>query len=240
MKMNWRHWHAWLSVILSLPLFLVGVTAVLLAHHKALGLNAVDLNVGWLPGYRSVRLSPPEIKASLLAVDGRHFLGTKAGLFVLERGQLTSVPAFRGIEVRSLAEHGSLLLVGGANGVWQHEAGAWRQLYPSTVHSVQISSGGIIQIATTAKGLLISHDGGQTWSPHRLSINALQQLPPEALKTNFALGKLVMDLHTGKALLGRWEWLWIDALGALLVFLCLTGVYLWWKGQKRLAELGGE
>lgn len=133
MKLNWCHWHAWLSVILSLPLFLAGVTAVLIAHHKTLGLNAVALDAAWLPGYRSVRLSPPEIKASLLAADGRHFLGTKAGLFVLERGRLTAAPAFLGVEVRSLAEQGSLLLAGGASGVWKHESGAWRQLYPAAV-----------------------------------------------------------------------------------------------------------
>jgi hypothetical protein len=42
-----------------------------------------------------------------------------------------------------------------------------------------------------------------------------------------------MDLHTGKALLGKHaEWLWIDLVGGALLFLSLTGVYLWWRGRR--------
>jgi hypothetical protein len=46
-------------------------------------------------------------------------------------------------------------------------------------------------------------------------------------------------LHTGKAFFGKEsEWIWIDILGAILVFLGGTGLYLWWRSQTRRCEAG--
>jgi hypothetical protein len=49
------------------------------------------------------------------------------------------------------------------------------------------------------------------------------------------LARVIRDLHTGEALLGHdAEWIWNDIVGGTMTFLALTGVYLWWKGQRRL------
>ena len=85
MKMNLkaRDWHNWVSVILLLPMLLVGLTAVFLAHKKELGLNELDVTayVSWLPGYGDGALArgAPEVRAFLLAPDGRTYVGTQRG-----------------------------------------------------------------------------------------------------------------------------------------------------------------
>jgi hypothetical protein len=55
-----------------------------------------------------------------------------------------------------------------------------------------------------------------------------------AATERLTLGKLVTDLHTGKAFFGKeHEWIWIDILGAIWVFLGGTGLYLWWRSQTK-------
>jgi hypothetical protein len=236
MKIDWRSWHAWLSVILSLPVFLVGLTAVLIAHHKVLGLDAIPVEVGWL---RDGRNAAPEIKASLVAADGKQYLGTKGGLFVLDGSQALVVKVLVGSEVRSLTESGAMILAGGSRGVWLKDGDIWRCIHAGAVHSVQASAGGDIYVATPLEGLLVSRDGGNSWTPDRSAADALARLSLASSREDYSLGKLVMDVHNGKAFFGkRWDWLWIDGLGLLMVFLSLTGVYLWWKGQKRRMGIG--
>ncbi len=49
------------------------------------------------------------------------------------------------------------------------------------------------------------------------------------------LARLIRDLHTGEAFLGRDnKWIWDDIVGGSMTFLALTGVYLWWNGQRKL------
>ena len=52
----------------------------------------------------------------------------------------------------------------------------------------------------------------------------------------YTLKNLIMDMHTGKAFLGKSaEWIWIDVLGIVLCLLSLTGVWVWWQGRRRAA-----
>ncbi|MDX8129400.1 PepSY domain-containing protein [Methylomonas sp. OY6] len=240
-KIDWRHWHAWLSVLLSIPAFLVGMTAILIAHNKTLGLNGVSVDVGWLPGLTPNAQAAPDIRSTLSLADGRRFIGGKAGLFVLENNKLTAVSELAGYEIRSLAANPNNVAAAGNRGVWLNSGGNWRQIYRQAAHSVQIGDDGIIRIATQNSGLLFSDNSGANWRPDAATLKAFEQLPAEALREDYSVGKLILDVHTGKAFLGKhWEWLWIDLLGGLLVFLCLSGVYLWWRGQQRKAALLGK
>jgi uncharacterized iron-regulated membrane protein len=55
-----------------------------------------------------------------------------------------------------------------------------------------------------------------------------------AVEERVTLGKLMLDLHTGKAFFGKEaEWIWIDLLGGVWVFLGFTGIYLWWRTQTK-------
>lgn len=236
MNINWRHWHAWLSIILSIPLFLVGVTAVLIAHHKTLGLK--DMPLPGLSGGPMQAAELPEIRASLSSRDGRRFLGGKSGLYVLQHGKIQAIAALAGSEIRSLSENQQLLVAAGVMGAWLLNGDTWQAIYRKPVHQAHIGADNSIFLATVEQGLLVSRDLGASWQADQPALAALQALPPAAARGNYSFNNLVMDVHTGKAFMGkRWEWLWIDSLGLLLVFLALSGVYLWWQGQKRQTAL---
>lgn len=236
MKINWRTWHAWLSVILSLPLFIIGVTALFIAHGKTLGLNRVDINAFWLPGYAmTASKREPVIVKAAFAADGVRYIGAKTGLFVLETGRAKAVEALRGADVRSIAGATGKLVVGAKTGVWLGGNNDWRRIHHIEVFTAGILPDGAIFAAPATGGLVVSRDEGRTWVNDATEIDALALLPAAGEDT-LTMNRLIMDLHTGKAFLGRhWQWLWIDMLGAIMIFLSLSGVYLWWMGQRRKA-----
>lgn len=236
MKINWRAWHAWLSVILSLPLFIVGVTALFFAHGKTLGLNKMDIDALWLPGYAmAVSKGEPVVVKAALAADGVWYVGGKTGLFILRAGRAEAVEALRGADVRSIAGAADKLVVGAKTGVWLGGGNDWRRIHDTEVFTAGTLPDGAIFAAPATGGLVVSRDGGRTWLNDAAAIDALTLLPA-AREETLTMNRLIMDLHTGKAFLGKhWEWLWIDILGGIMIFLSLTGVYLWWMGQRRKA-----
>ncbi len=233
MKINWRTWHAWLSVILSLPLFIVGATALFLAHGKTLGLNKIGIDALWLPGYAmTASKQEPVIIKALHAEEGVYYVGTRTGLFMLNAGRSEAVEALRGTDVRSIASATGKLVAGAKTGVWLKDGNEWRNIYSTEVFAAGIMPDGAIFASPVSGGLAVSRDGGSTWSNDA----AIAALMPAAHGETLTMNKLIMDLHTGKAIMGRhWEWLWIDILGAIIIFLTLSGVYLWWQGQRRKA-----
>jgi len=241
MKINWRTWHAWLSVILSLPLFIIGVTALFIAHGRTLGLNKMDIDALWLPGYAmAASKREPVIVKTAFAADGVWLVGAKSGLFILESGRANAVEALSGTEVRSINGVNGKFVVGAKTGVWLGGGNDWQRIYNSEVFTAGALPNGAIFAVPTNGELLISRDEGQTWSNDAATITSLNLLPA-AHKETLTMSKLIIDLHTGKAFLGRhWEWLWIDILGGIMIFLSLSGVYLWWVGQRRKSLAASE
>ena len=89
------------------------------------------------------------------------------------------------------------------------------------------------------KAPLRSSDGQDWQEQHQVAqAQSLAALPAQAATRQVSLDNLVMDLHTGKALLGKkTEWVWIDAVGLVMSFLGLTGIYLWWCGERSRREM---
>lgn len=80
MKYNNRRWHSWISAILALPILIVGLTAIFIAHDKALGLKKMGVSAEWLPGYGQTKSEHAELRATLPLADGGLWLAAKGGL----------------------------------------------------------------------------------------------------------------------------------------------------------------
>jgi hypothetical protein len=229
-----RVWHNWLSVLLLVPIFLVGATAILIAHEKRLGLDAVTLDAAWLPGYagQAMKQERLELRAALVTRAGVQYLGTKGGLYRLGKGVAEPVAELVGIEVRALAENAGMLYAGTKAGIYRLAGEGWQRVQPGDVHGLTAGIDGRLQAALKDEGLLTSDDG-RTWRVEPTVAKAMAVLAQETRSEPLTLKKLNMDLHTGKALLGKHaEWLWIDLVGGAILFLSLTGVYLWWRGRR--------
>ena len=234
-KPTLRAWHAFWSILLALPIAIVALTAVFIAHTHELGLKHVAVAAGWLPGYAAAgdgELAEP--RALLLAADGTVYVGTKGGLFSRVGDRLAAVPGLRGIEVRDLAvAPDGRLYAATRQGLWSIESGAWRRALDGEAWSVEARDDGTV-VATLKQqnGIVVSRDGGTTWAPETTLNAALAsiEMPAEPLTVH----KLVMDLHTGKAFLGkRYEWLWIDAVGLAMLFLCASGLVIWVRTRRQ-------
>lgn len=227
-----RDWHGWLSVILLAPLLLVGLTAFFIAHSKALGLKDIDVSrlAGWLPGYRAAATpAHAELRTALTLADGTQWLGTRNGVFEHVRGQ-PPVAHLPGLETRDLHAGPDGLFAATKGGLWRRElaGGDWQKVAGGEFWSVGRDADGGWSASSKEKGLLRSTDG------RRWQAVALPELPVVAGSEPVSLGKLMLDLHTGKAFFGKnGEWIWIDLLAAVWAFLAGTGLYLWWRTQTK-------
>lgn len=231
--MQWRWWHKWLGIVLLLPLLLVAVTAILLAHDGTLGLRQMLVTADWLPGYGK-STAGVEIRAAQRLGD-TDYVATRIGLFALRSGEVEAVPALRGTELRDLAVSGDRLYAAARTGIWAGKAGEteWRHLLKAEAWSVNIRADGSLVAATRERGLVVSEDGGAHWRSESGMARAVAEqggIDPGAV----SVGRLVLDLHTGKALLGRdYEWLWIDITGAAMAFLTISGFVMWWRARRQ-------
>lgn len=240
MKLNFhsRSWHIWTSLILSLPILIVAATAVFIAHKKALGTDDVPVAAGWLPGYQaaSAKTGRNEPRASLLMASGETYIGTLNGLYRLAGEQLVAVEALAGTQVRGLAEAPWGRVAAAKNGIWLEHDGQWQRVHKGDAWSATSQPDGSIVVALKDKWLLKSNDGHH-WQTDARLVTALASLPVEAAEP-ITLAKLIIDLHTGKALFGKdGEWIWIDLVGLAMSLLALTGVYMWWRAERRKAAL---
>lgn len=227
-----RDWHNWVSVVLLLPMLLVGFTSLFIAHKKSLALDEVDLSryVAWLPGYASATAEKPEVRASLVAADGRRWLAGKEGLHRIVDGRAEAVTELAGQQVRDLAAAPWGVVVAAKGGIWVELDGSWRKAHKGDAWNASLAPDGSVAVALRDKGLLVSRDG-RRWA----TLPEVEALPPAPTAgERISLGKLVMDLHTGKAFFGKdAEWIWIDLLGSVWLFLGFTGLYLWWRTQTK-------
>lgn len=242
-KINIQSWHIWSGIILSIPIFIVGVTAIFIAHEKALGLKKIPIHASWLPGYstQSVKTECKEIKCVLTTQEGRQYVGTKYGLFVFDRETLYPIlypiEEIKGSDVKNIVECPNGVIVVTNKCVWFFDGTVWKKIFKGDVHNVSITRDGHVYLATAQSGLQVSLDGGRSWMPEEEITACLDSLPISGVEQKIDFNKLLVDLHTGRALFGKqFSWLWIDIIGFVFVFLTVSGVYLWWRVEKQKAE----
>ena len=243
MKLNFkpRSWHTWSSLIVALPILIVALSAIFIAHRKALGTDEVNVAAGWLPGYQasSAKNGRNDARTSLLTARGETLIGTLNGLYRLSGEQLIVINELAGTQIRGLAEAPWGRVAAARSGVWLEQDGHWRRVMKGDALSAAGQLDGSIVVALREKGLLASKDG-EHWQADAHLATALASLPNDGAEP-LTLGRLIMDLHTGRALFGKdREWIWIDVVALALSLLALTGIYMWLHARRRRAKAQGK
>ena len=228
-----RKWHAWISFAISLPILIVAITAMLIAHGQKLGFRDIKVNASWLPGY-SAAPAQREVRSTLHTPEGL-WIGTQLGLYFQAGEQIREIEKFSGVEIRALLRTDNTVLVLTQQGLFALHGDKWERVSRGPVSSAYADNGNIYA-TTRDKGLQMSGDGGASWEPIADVQNALVQLPPLGPEpAKMVLARVIRDLHTGEAVLGHdREWIWNDIIGGTMTFLGITGLYLWWRGQRRM------
>lgn len=241
MKLNLkaRSWHTWGSLILALPILIVGASAVFIAHKKALGTDEVTVNAKWLPGYQTQAYQAAQLepRATLTTAAGTTWVGTQQGLFRLDGERLVEETALAGTQVRAIAEAPFGRVLAAKSGIWLEQDGQWQRTLKGDAWNAAARPDGSVVVAIKDKGLVSSSDG-KKWAQDPALTAALAATATQLPDKPLTLGKLIMDLHTGQAFFGKdGEWIWIDLVGLAMCLLALTGVYMWWRAEKRKAAL---
>jgi hypothetical protein len=216
----------------------VALTAILIAHDKALQLGDLQVPAAMFPGYRgeSLKAQQTELRSVLPLSDGTTLVGTKSGVYRLKDTTVTPVAGLEAVEVKQmLTGPDGVVLVASKSGAYQVREGVARRLLAGDMHAlVPLSDGGLLAVPAGGRSPLRSDDLGNTWNAVTMYGTALATLPLPTPPRSVPLSKVVKDIHTGAAFTGkRLEWVWIDTMGSVLAMLVGTGVWLWWIARRR-------
>lgn len=225
MKHSMRNWHTWSSVALGVPLLLVGLTTIFIAHEKSLGTKDIVVPLN------KPMAETMEIRSSA-HVNGEQWIGTKQGVFRLDGDHAMAVNGSPKDEIRGMLPAGNAVLLAGKKALWRMEDGQATAVYKGDCWQVAVNNGGY-SAACKDMGLLASADGKQ-WQARPVEFPA--GLMAAAADTGTPLSKIIMDIHTGKLFLGKqYEWIWIDLLGLACVGLGITGLVMWVRSRRQRA-----
>ena len=229
MQHNMRNWHTWGSVLLGVPLLLVGLTTFFIAHDKALGTREITVPIGSNVGPKAA--ATLEIR-SAARIGAEQWIGTPHGIFRLDGAHAIAINGAPKDEIRDLVAAGNAVLLAGKKALWRYDDGQAAQILKADCW--QVSAGDGYTAACKEVGLLESKDGKQ-WQARSV------EFPASALaaaSSGTPLSKIILDIHTGKLFFGKqYEWIWIDLLGLACVGLGITGLVMWMRGRRRHAAV---
>jgi hypothetical protein len=249
-KTNWRkqffNWHMWSGVIFTIPLILVSLTAILIAHEKGFGTKEVAVNAGWLPGYSSeenISHYLDDVK-DVLITEGKTYYASKLGVIIENNKNISILKGTEGKEIRDLQLIDNKLWIASKKGLFLMENGNATFIKKGDFHGINNNQN--LLIASEGKyGFHTSTNSGKTWITSNISKTIGKEKTKEFSASiekskyveELTLEKLALDIHTGKAFFGEGSmWIWIDLIGISLLFMTFTGIWMWYKrkyGKKK-------
>lgn len=243
-----RALHRWLGLLGLLYFAGMAVSGILLNHPSAL--SGVDLPRAWLPGEYAFRdWNRNSLRGSVPGEAGVLYLYGEAGVWRWEPGAPEPVPDAEGFEpsvyyrdTRALLRVGgasagteAYLLAGTRGGLWGRPlaGGPWQVIRlgggRETVVDLLEAEGGLLAVT---RDRVYRADTG--WPPAFVDATPARAIEPGR---RLPLFRLIFELHSGEVwgLPGR---LAVDALGVVLVFLCLSGAWFWWRKRRRTLARG--
>lgn len=236
--------HRWLGLLGLVYFAVMGASGILLNHPDLL--SGVDLPRSWLPGDYAFRdWNRNSARGSVPAEGGGFYLYGEAGVWRWEAGAAEPVFDGEGFEpsvyyrdTRALLRVDGAepyLLAGTRGGLWGRPlaGGPWRP--------VPLGEGRetVVDLLEADESLLaVTRDrvyrGSTGWPPAFADATPARAAEPGR---RLPLFRLIFELHSGEVwgLPGR---LAVDALGVLLLFLCVSGAWFWWRKRRRTLARG--
>lgn len=201
----WRKLHVWGGVILALPMLIIGVSTIFIAHGEALGAKQVRF------GEMVADHEPKRLVATAQGI----LLGGKQGVVQLDSNFQVQQHWLPGTDIKALRELGGQLYATAKLGLYQQNGNDWTQLYQGDVEDVALWQNSLV-ILDKKQGLM--QQQGSNWV--LLKAYGKTEGP-------YDLKKLMMDLHSGEAIFGDYDWIWMDILGAYILIFTISGIWLW-------------
>lgn len=234
-----RRIHLWFSIALSLPFLLMAVTGAIIAMRSVLD---VRVPMRWMSAESLPDRLP--ITAYAEAADGTVWIGNAQGLHRIVSGRIEAIERFRGKEVLALAiaAENPEPIVATKMVLWSHADDEWREVRRGRLRQLSaLRDGSVLAIVggrgEMANGKPFASRDGFEWHPYRPAMAANKRLPP-LVDPTVDLPMLMRELHSGAFFFGkgRGEIVWGNLLGAVLLLLCLTGLWMWVRRELARAR----
>jgi len=251
-----RKWHRHLGIWTALLVLMLSITGILLVHKKEFGLNRIMVR---LPGETSpasaepmqivtingstvvatkqgiyllqskewVRTLPVAVR-NLKQIDGKLYAATRDGLYESENGGMQWQRHLPSQDVRALDYSTKQLIAATTTGIYTRSgaAGTWDKLgdqfkKPLDVREVALHDD---TIQLVAKEGVFRLDNGK--------LKKEKLLVPVGTAEPMELQKLITELHNGK-LGGVLLITAIDLTALTLIFLTVSGLWIWWVPRKK-------
>jgi hypothetical protein len=258
-----RRWHRYLGVAATLLVILVSITGILLIHKKDLGLNKVMLD---LPGY--AKKQPLDGWSLVATADGHNLLSSRQGIFIEDHDGWRKTSSFvakklhvdgekvyactpdglqqsddggetwrnvlPGQEAKAICFSAGQGLVATTTGIYRAMQGGDRWQLAAAFGRKALD---VREIKATDEGFLLAAKEGL----YRLNGGDIKpvKLPVGSqASAGVELQKVITDLHTG-AFFGGWFMLVVDVMALTLVFLAVSGIWIWyqpWKARRMFSR----
>lgn len=234
----WR-WHRRIGLSAALIVVLASVTGILLNHTSELKLGKSPVRQAWLLEYYGVEL-PALINFSAgehwISGDDNQYLYLDGRQFAYCSGRLIGVAETDGLLVAACSEE--LILMTRAGEVVERLGATYGLPVPLTA----VGSCGDSLCLRSQEKHWIADFQQLVWEPtEQVTVWSAPVTMPKALRErvldeqlggDLSWERVVQDLHSGR-ILGQWGVWLVDLAALFLMFLSLSGFFLWYQQYRR-------
>ncbi len=240
------NWHTWIGAVLSIPILIVGITAVYLVHKDFF--KGEKEKYEKHEKYSAAKVDMKDVKAVAVDENNITWFGTKKGLYMIENGNPEAVKELMEIDVRQLFNYENGLFVVTKEGLYVKAQDKFEEIIEGDFTALSAAPGNLL-LLTGKYGVLSSRDGGKTFIEDTTFTQLAINLPgvkkmkekdskmKDGEKEGKDFGKLMKDLHTGKFLGKDYMWIWGDLVGIACILLVITGLYMWYKKSRNNRQI---
>lgn len=221
-----RKLHKWPGILFLLPALLISTTSILLALDGKLKMERIRIKT---PAF-SLQSRTPDVK-SILFSGSHYYIGTRNGLYIVHEGKISIRPELRGYDIRALLLTGDTLLIASRQGVWFLAGDNLIKISETDAAGISLTPEGHLLISQGRKGYAVIDFHGKPKSLPEIIDLTSKDFTQNHYQT---LKKLIIDLHTGEALVGKtlMPW-WIGLAGLGLLILGITGGWILVRRWRR-------
>ncbi len=233
-------WHRRIGLVTALLVILLAVTGIALNHTQGLGLDKRFVQSGWLLDWYGIQA--PEAMQSYRVDD--HWISRLGERLYLDQQELPlHSQHLQGVaklpDMLVLAVDGELVLLT-EDGQLIERLGAVNGVPPG-LQGIAVHEGRLL--ALTAEGSFVADETLSNWQPVTLTrpTPLAPVSPPAELREALArlyrghdlhLERVVLDLHSGR-FWGDWGVWAMDLAALFMLFLAISGSWIWWRRHCR-------
>ncbi len=228
-------WHRYAGLIAALFVVIIATTGIMLNHGSGLKLDKIYIKANWLLNYYGIS-APEDIpsfyteKKWLSQWDKQIYLDKK--MIHKSRSKVIGAVSFSNMII--LSQQSTLLAFTEAGELIERVTGT--EGLPSGIEAIGITDSNKIAIRSS-NGIFTTNEDFLFWqaAPSAIVVWSDNLSLPNALKQSLLeiyrgqglkLDRVLFDIHSGR-LFGTFGIYFVDFIAVLIIFLALSGVWLW-------------